>query len=103
MVADIAVLEGGPYPEGILDAEELLSHHTQHLNVDAVELIKAGPGAGLSQAGKELAHEAVVQPLTAVEHHTICAQRLAQVLLAANTLSSASQPATQSTHGFGSS
>lgn len=70
------------YPEGVLDAEELLSHHTQHLNVDAVELIKAGPGARLSQAGKELAHEAVVQPLTTVEHHTVHAQCLTQVLLA---------------------
>lgn len=80
-----AVLEmGGLYPEGVLDAEELLSHNAQHLNVNAVELIKAGPHARLSQAGKELAHEAVVQPLTTVEHHTVGSQRLAQILHAAS-------------------
>lgn len=68
------------YPEGILDAEELLSHHTQHLNVNAVKLVKAGPGARLSQASKELAHEAVVQPLATIEHDAIHAQCLTQVL-----------------------
>ena len=68
------------YPESILDSEELLSHHTQHLNVNPVELIKAGPGARLCQASKELAHEAVVQPLSTVEHHTVHAQGFAQVL-----------------------
>ncbi|KAA6420527.1 MAG: hypothetical protein FRX49_09688 [Trebouxia sp. A1-2] len=66
------------YPESILDSEELLSHHTQHLNVNPVELIKAGPGARLCQASKELAHEAVVQPLSTVEHHTVHAQGFAQ-------------------------
>ena len=70
------------YPEGVLDAEKLLSHHTQHLNVNAVELIKAGPGARLSQAGKELAHEAVVKPLATVEHYAVHTQCLTQVLLA---------------------
>jgi len=73
------------YPESILDSEELLSHHTQHLNVDPVELIKAGPGARLGQASKELAHEAVVQPLSAVEHHTVHAQSFAQVLQSHHT------------------
>ena len=75
----------GPHPEGILYAEELLGNHTEHFNVNAVELVKAGPGAGLGQASKELAHEAVIQPLPTVEHHTIHAQGFAQVLLTTNS------------------
>lgn len=73
------------YPESILDSEELLSHHTQHLNVNPIELIKAGPGARLGQASKELAHEAVVQPLSTVEHHAVDAQSFAQVLQSCHT------------------
>ncbi len=73
------------YPESVLDRKELLSHHTQHLNVNPVELIKAGPGARLGQASKELAHEAVVQPLSTVEHHTVDAQSFAQVLQSHHT------------------
>eukprot|EP00983_Pelagomonas_calceolata_P101910 1158747-Pelagomonas_calceolata.AAC.23 len=41
--------------EGVLDGEQLLRNHRQHLDVDAVELIKAGPGAALGQAAEELA------------------------------------------------
>jgi len=33
----------------ILDSQQLLSHHRQHLHVDAVELIKARPGPRLQQ------------------------------------------------------
>lgn len=36
--------------------DELLSDHRQHLNVDAVELVKAAPGARLSQSAEEAAH-----------------------------------------------
>jgi hypothetical protein len=68
------------YPESVLDRKELLSHHTQHLNVNPVEFIKAGPGARLGQASKELAHEAVVQPLSTVKHHAVDTQSFAQVL-----------------------
>lgn len=28
----------------LLDGGDLLSHHRQHLNVDAIELVEAGPG-----------------------------------------------------------
>lgn len=59
------------HPESILDGEELLSYHTEHLDVNPIELIKAGPGARLGQTSKKLAHEAVVQPLPTVEHHTV--------------------------------
>jgi len=74
-----------PYPESVLDGKELLSHHTQHLNVNPVELIKAGPGARLGQASKELAHDAVVEPLSTVEHQAVDAQSFAQVLQSHHT------------------
>lgn len=34
---------------GALDGQHLLSHHTQHLQLDTVELIKAGPGSTAGQ------------------------------------------------------
>ena len=86
----------GAYPKSILDGEKLLSNHTQHLNVNAVELIKTSPSAGLGQASKELAHEAVVQPFTTIEHHTVDSQGFAQILQSythrqlLNTIASAS-------------
>ena len=38
---------GHPCTEGVLDGGELLSNHRQHLNIDAIEFVKAGPGAAL--------------------------------------------------------
>ena len=38
-----------PSAEGALYSGQLLSNHRQHLNVNAVELIKAAPGAALCQ------------------------------------------------------
>ena len=76
----ICVYAVAVYLEGILNGEQLLSHNTEHFNVNAVELVKAGPGSRLGQASKEFTHEAVVQPFTTVEHHTVHSQGLAQIL-----------------------
>jgi hypothetical protein len=40
-----------------LQRQQLLCHHAEHLQSDAVELIKAGPGATLREATEELGHE----------------------------------------------
>jgi hypothetical protein len=40
-----------------LQRQQLLCHHAQHLQPDAVELIKARPGATLRKATEELGHE----------------------------------------------
>ena len=47
-----------------------------HLEVNAIELIKAGPGARGSQAFEEFGHRQVVQGVTAVEHHALASQGL---------------------------
>lgn len=41
---------------GLHDGEELLCNDRQHLNVDAIELIKAAPSSGLSQPREETTH-----------------------------------------------
>lgn len=41
---------------GVSYGDELLSDHRQHLDVDAVELVKTAPGARLSQSAEEAAH-----------------------------------------------
>ena len=55
----------------LLDAEHLLRYHRQHLQLDAVELIKAGPSTGLGQPFEELPHGLVVQAIRAVEYNTL--------------------------------
>jgi hypothetical protein len=40
-----------------LQRQQLLCHHAEHLQPDAVELIKAGPCATLRKATEELGHE----------------------------------------------
>ena len=57
--------------DGALDAVDLLRHHGQHLQLDAVELVEARPGAGLRQPLEELAHGLVVETVGAVEHHAL--------------------------------
>lgn len=51
-----------------------------HLQLNPVELIEAGPRPSLSQAFEELAHGLVVQPVRAVEHHTLLGYCLGKVL-----------------------
>lgn len=62
------------------DSGNLGGHHRQHLHLNAVELVQAGPGARLSQAAEHLARHLVVHAITAVEHDDIPGQRLAEVL-----------------------
>eukprot|EP00955_Chlamydomonas_euryale_P036898 350585-Chlamydomonas_euryale.AAC.2 len=57
---DLAALkrkELGTGLERVLDREQLLRDDRQHLDVDAVELVKARPRAALRQTTEELAHE----------------------------------------------
>ena len=68
-----------PTFHGVLNRQELLRHHREHLDVDAVELVEARPRAALRQTGEELAHELVIQVIAAVEHHALHAQRLPEV------------------------
>eukprot|EP00960_Hanusia_phi_P047197 758288-Hanusia_phi.AAC.2 len=66
--------------ERVADGHDLLGDHRQHLDVDPVELVEAGPRSCLRQARKELLHHLVVQPVRAVEHNHRHRQRLPQVL-----------------------
>jgi len=47
------------------------TNSVSNLEFDPVELIKAGPGASLRETLEELSHGLVVQPVRAVEHHTL--------------------------------
>jgi len=57
--------------DGDLDALDLLRDDRQNLQLNAVELVEARPGAGLRQTLEELAHRLVVQPVRTVEHHAL--------------------------------
>ena len=43
----------GQVSQGLQDGEDLLRHHRQHLNVDAVKLVKTAPGSRLEQKERE--------------------------------------------------
>ncbi len=45
---------------GALELDDLLRDHTQHLDVNAVELVEARPGTRTGQSFEELAHGHVV-------------------------------------------
>ena len=62
-----------------LDGHDLLGHHRQHLQVDAVELVEAGPGPARRQPLEKLAQSNVVQSIGAVEHHTLERERESSV------------------------
>ena len=62
------------------DCGNLGGHHRQHLHLNAIELIQAGPGAGLCQASKHLAGHLEVDAIAAVEHDDVASQRFAEVL-----------------------
>lgn len=54
--------------EGVFDSEELLGDDGEDFNVDTVEFVKAGPGAGVGKACEELCHHFVVDLLGTVEN-----------------------------------
>ena len=62
---------GGPRVDPSLDGEDLLGHHGEHLQVDSVELVEAGPRPAGGQPFEELAKGDVVQAVGAVEHHAL--------------------------------
>ena len=60
-----------PRVDASLNGHDLLGHHWQHLQVNAVELIEAGPGSAWCQTLEEFSQSNVVQPIRAVKHHTL--------------------------------
>ncbi len=56
---------------GVRMRSKPLSLHVPHLEVDAVELVKAGPGSAGREPLEELGHGEVVERVGAVEHHTL--------------------------------
>mmetsp|Transcript_13243 Transcript_13243/g.37392 ORF Transcript_13243/g.37392 Transcript_13243/m.37392 type:complete len:381 (+) Transcript_13243:7435-8577(+) len=68
---------GGDRP---LDGEHLLCDHREDLELNAIELIKAGPSSTGREALEELPHREVVQAVGAVEDDALDGHRLGQVL-----------------------
>lgn len=62
------------------DCGDLGGHHRQHLHLNTIELIQAGPGACLREASKHLASHLEVDAIAAVEHDDIASQCFAKVL-----------------------
>ena len=60
-----------PRADSSLDGQDLLGHHRQHLQVDTIELIEAGPGTARRQTLEELPQSNVVQTIRTIEHHTL--------------------------------
>ena len=56
------------------------TYDREHLDVDTVELVEAGPGARAGQALEELADHEVVHGVRAVEDHALFGQGLGEVL-----------------------
>eukprot|EP00968_Pinguiococcus_pyrenoidosus_P027389 scaffold7375_cov268-Pinguiococcus_pyrenoidosus.AAC.39 len=54
---------------GLRDGQDLLRNHTEHLDVDPVELVKAAPGAAAREALEKLGHGQIVKPIRAVEDY----------------------------------
>ena len=57
--------------DGLLNTLDLLGNHREHLQLNAVELVKTRPRTSLGKTLEELAHSFVVKTIRAVEHHTL--------------------------------
>ena len=57
-----------------------------NLEINAVELVKAGPSSRGCQTLEELSHGEVVQRVTAVKDHTLPSQGFCQILQSANPI-----------------
>lgn len=57
----------------------LAGHDTEHLGLNAVELIKAAPCATLHQTAEDAGHGLVVQAFTTIHDHTLHTHGLGQV------------------------
>lgn len=66
-------------PHTCKHAVQLLRAHAQHVERDAVELVKAAPQSRLRKAPKDLARPPMIHLVAAVEHHHVFAQSIAQV------------------------
>ncbi len=55
----------------LLNTVDLLSHDRQHLQLDAVEFVKARPRPGLRQTFEELSHGFEIKTVRTVEHNTL--------------------------------
>lgn len=80
---DLGALEDHLLGAGVdraLNREYLLRDDRQDLQVDAIELVEAGPGAARGEALEELAERDVVETLRAVEHHALLRHGLREVL-----------------------
>lgn len=62
------ILAGG---DASLDGEDLLGDDRQHLEINAVELVEAGPSTARREALEELAERDVVKTVGTVEHDTL--------------------------------
>jgi hypothetical protein len=65
---------------GVLDREDLLRHHGEHRQLDAVELVEAAPQAALAQALEDLGAVGELLLVRAVGDHDVQPQRAPQVL-----------------------
>ena len=63
-----------------LNAQHLLRHHREHLELDAVELVEARPRARRRQTFEKLPHRLIVQAVRAVEHDALNRDSLGEVL-----------------------
>lgn len=66
-------------PLAVVDQQNLLRNHTQHFDVDAVELVEARPGTAGRESLEELAHRNVVQTVGTVEHHALHRKSLGKI------------------------
>ena len=62
-----------------LDGQNLLCNNREHLQVNPVEFVEAGPRTTGGEPLEELAQCNVVQPIRAVEHHTLLGHRLSKI------------------------
>jgi hypothetical protein len=58
-----------------LQSNNLLSHNREHVYINPVELIKAGPGPSAGETLEDLPHGHEIQLVRAVEHYTMALAR----------------------------
>ena len=80
---ELHTLEDEPFHlrrDRALNAQHLLRHHGENLELDAVKLVETRPRARRRQTFEEFTHRLVVQPVGAVENHARDGDRLGEVL-----------------------
>lgn len=69
-----------PTPPTSLNGKNLLCHHREHLQINPVELVEAGPRTTGGETLEKLAQGNVVQSVRAVEHDTLLGHRFGKIL-----------------------